>query len=186
MRLDETLSHIWGMLQRGAADGKHAYHFPVFITHHAGEGFASRTVVLRNCNPRARTLCCYTDVRSDKVAQLRESGSCEWLFYDHRHKEQIRMRAAAHIHHQDELCTQKWRGIPQARQIDYNGSPSPGEPITHPGAFGESETTNGFDHFCIIETVVNDVQWLKLGSERHSSARFQWEGGAWQKRFVAP
>ncbi|MEM6842116.1 MAG: hypothetical protein AAF944_10955 [Bacteroidota bacterium] len=193
--LEEILDHVWGMLLRGGADGKHPYHFPSFATFHHQNGVEQRTVVLRKANRELRQLICYSDSRTQKVAAIQASREAHWLFYDHSSKEQIRAKVLTEIHQQDEKSGERWETIPPKSRGDYLGPNPPGTSTDQytdnlPEDFKEQPTREntevGYGNFALIVSTVYQLDFLKLSREGHLRAQFSWSENSWEGSWVAP
>ncbi|MDF9798319.1 pyridoxamine 5'-phosphate oxidase [Catalinimonas alkaloidigena] len=192
--LEEIMAHIWGTLARGGADAKHAYHFPVFATVIANE-VKQRTLVLRDSNIQKRQLVSFTDIRTQKVRDIRANTNVNWLFYDHKSKEQIRASSIATLHHMDEQSETYWRNIPPKNRGDYLGPHAPGSQLDHyagnlPQDFlekpTEKNTERGRENFCVIICEVNTIDFLKLMKDGHLRTLFTWKDNSWKKNWLAP
>ncbi|MGB3588593.1 MAG: hypothetical protein WBA23_18745 [Tunicatimonas sp.] len=192
--LDELLEHVWGMLQRGGADAKHAYHFPVLATYGTA-GIEQRTVVLRKANKSERQLICYSDQRTKKIDDVAQNNQVHWLFYDHGSKEQIRAKATVVWHNEDETAREVWQNIPLKNRGDYIGPVPPGTNTSEytdnlPTDFKNSptgeNTQSGFKNFTLIASTIYQLDFLKLSREGHLRAQFSWHHQKWEGSWVAP
>lgn len=192
--LDEILEHSWGLLGRGGADGKHPFHYPVLATFNPNN-VQQRTVVLRATQRPEGQLVTYSDIRTQKIEDIRENGQANWLFYDHSSKEQIRAKGVITIHHQDDLAREHWDKIPPKARGDYIGPYKPGAEADAyeanlPESFLENptqeNTDQGFENFCLLVSKIEEMDFLKLMKGGHLRCRFTREGDKWKKRWVAP
>lgn len=192
--LDEILEHAWGLLGRGGADAKHPFHYPVLATFNA-QNVQQRTVVLRDTRRPEGYLIAYSDIRTQKIADMRKNGKANWLFYDHGSKEQIRAKGNISIYHRDEMALEKWEQIPPHGRGDYIGPLEPGtEKDTYEANLPESfleeptreNTEQGFENFCVLLSKVEEIDFLKLMKGGHLRARFSRENDIWHKRWLAP
>jgi len=192
--LEKILDHIWGILQRGGADAKHAYHFPALATY-GSTGIEQRTVVLRKANKSMRQLLCYSDQRTRKVDDITQNDQAHWLFYDHGRKEQIRAKATVAWHNKDETAREVWRNIPPKNRGDYIGPVPPGTTTSEytdnlPESFKNSptqeDTQSGFENFTLITSTIYQLDFLKLSREGHLRAKFSWHQQQWEGSWVAP
>jgi len=192
--LTEILDHVWGMLVRGGADKKHAYHFPVLATY-GSLGIEQRTVVLRKADKAVRQLICYSDQRTRKVDDLQDNTSAHWLFYDHGSKEQIRAKVSVRLHHQDQEAQRVWQDIPPSARGDYVGPLPPGTRSQEytdnlPPSFREQpteeNTQQGIENFVLIVSEVQQLDFLKLRRDGHLRAKFTWNESQWESNWVAP
>lgn len=192
--LEELIDHVWGMLVRGGADKKHAFHFPSLAT--SGKlGIEQRTVVLRKADKENRLLICYSDQRTRKIDDLQREPIAHWLFYDHGSKEQIRAKVKIRLYHQDEEAKKVWQEIPPAGRGDYVGPMPPGtrtEGYTDnlPNSFKKEPTSentqNGYENFVLMKSEVYHLDFLKLQREGHLRAQFTWDQSQWLGSWIAP
>ncbi|MEZ6047575.1 MAG: hypothetical protein R3C11_18740 [Planctomycetaceae bacterium] len=91
--LAEIEKYIWSELSIAPASLEHPWRFPVFGTR-SRAGCELRTVVLRKFDALRGCLYCHTDVRSQKVAQLRFDPRTQWLFYNPQTRIQLRVTAS--------------------------------------------------------------------------------------------
>ncbi|MGB3779440.1 MAG: hypothetical protein WA960_13860 [Tunicatimonas sp.] len=192
--LPDILDHVWGLLVRGGADKKHAFHYPSLATF-GEQGIQQRTVVLRKALKPERQLISYSDQRTQKIADLQQLLEGGWLFYDHGSKEQIRARSIITLHHQDQLAQKHFDAIPPAARGDYLGPVAPGTPSEAytdnlPPHFketaNEENTQKGFGNFMVLIAQVIELDYLKLRREGHLRTQFHWQEDAWQGSWVAP
>ena len=192
--LEDILEHAWGLLGRGGADGKHPFHYPVLATFNQ-ENVQQRTVVLRDTQRPEGLLITYSDIRTQKIADMQQNGRANWLFYDHGSKEQIRAKGDVTIHHKDDMTREKWDRIPPEARGDYIGPHKPGSEADAyesnlPESFleepTEENTAQGFENFCVIVSKIEELDFLKLMKGGHLRCRFSREGDIWKRRWVAP
>tara|TARA_R110002111_G_scaffold107056_2_gene165443 strand:+ start:6744 stop:7355 length:612 start_codon:yes stop_codon:yes gene_type:complete len=143
-----------------------------------------RTVILRDVQTEERELVCYTDQRSDKICELKDSPWMEWLTYDPITRVQIRLRGSATVHIQDECAEQHWQdSSPEHRRGYITVSP--------PGAKADSAVPNlpdylfdrlpndeeaqlGYENFAVIVCRIEHLDWLQLRRNGHLAAQFRW------------
>lgn len=192
--LPDLLDHVWGLLIRSGADKKHPFHYPSLATF-GEQGVQQRTVVLRKALKPERQLVSYSDIRTQKSADLRQQSEGSWLFYDHGSKEQIRARSVIALHHQDQTAQAHWNAIPPAARGDYLGPVAPGTPSETytdnlPADFKEKpteeNTQKGFSNFLLMVSEVIALDYLKLRREGHLRTQFHWQENGWRGGWVAP
>lgn len=192
--LSDIADHVWGLLIRGGADKKHAFHYPSLATV-GKQGVQQRTVVLRKALKPERHLISYSDWRTRKISDLQQQPAGSWLFYDHGSKEQIRARGLVTLHRQDSLAEEHWGAIPPAARGDYLGPVAPGTSTEAPTDNlpddfreepTEENTQKGFANFTVMVGEIVEIDYLKLRREGHLRARFHWQENAWQGQWVAP
>jgi pyridoxine/pyridoxamine 5'-phosphate oxidase len=155
-----------------------------------------RTVVLREVNFAQRTLTAFSDSRAGKFAQLTQSHSAEWLFYEASGKFQIRASGLTRQHHGDDETRRRWENVPLANRVNYCTAVAPGTPLPSvAAAFPETlrgqtptpeNTASGEQHFTVLVTEVEAIDWLWLRTDGHWRAQFRWTDGAWKGSWVAP
>jgi hypothetical protein len=194
--LDSILVLAWKMLEEGAARSSSAMHTGVLATV-ADTGCAVRTVVLRRVIADQRTIVCHTDRRSPKVSQIAASSALAWLFYDPRHKLQIRVTGTGRVPPDEESITEtQWQRSRVGSRRCYLAPSAPGtlcdavEP-GFPASFVDTNPTAaqseaGRANFAVVECQVDFLDILQLGARGHVRAQFRWSGSAFAGSWVAP
>ncbi len=187
LSLHEIEKNCWQMLRAGRDSGSHPFHLPAVAS--AGpEGVELRTVVLRRAEEEQRLLGFHTDVRSAKWQSLRHQPMMQWLFYSASDRIQLRIRAIAQLHHQDAMAREAWENSPVRCRRVYMGDEMPGAPSPYPthGLPDEYFQTlpsvesaeKGWEHFGVVITRVETMEWLKLSNRGHLRASFRYRAGA--------
>lgn len=168
----------------------------IFSTTDPANCSSVRTVILRGFHAGERTLDIYTDGRSGKIAHLRRKPATSLLFYDPRKKVQIRLRATARIHHEDETAAAIWRQLPVSARKDYCAHTGPGTPLDGPGDglppswqdddLQPEDTDYGFAHFALIRCQFDHVDLLQLDRDGHRRAIYHWNEERWDGQWVVP
>ncbi len=193
--LDDVLSRSWRMLVEGAKRTRHPFHTPVLSTSgHRGSDL--RTVVLRSVDPDARELICHTDLRSAKCAQIGRDPRVSWLFYDARAKVQLRIGGIAEVHSGDPLALERWRASPVRSRRCYGVVPGPGTPVGRADSglsepYTEraptlEESDPWAEHFAVLRTRVDTMEWLYLQARGHLRARFEWSDDKLASTWLIP
>ena len=193
--LAAVLQEIWAGLERGVADSHHTFHTPVLGTL-SKNGVSLRTVVLRKAQPDLRTLVCHSDVRSDKVTELRQNEPVSWLFYSPADKIQIRAEGRAKVHHQDDVALEGWQNSRLSSRRAYSTLAGPGTPTAEPESglpdflIGRSPTLEeseaGWPNFAVIVSTIERFDWLYLDAKGHRRAQFTWDGLDFAATWVIP
>ncbi|MEM9884308.1 MAG: pyridoxamine 5'-phosphate oxidase family protein [Bacteroidota bacterium] len=191
--LDDLLRHSWNLLFRGAVQRRHAYHTPVLATMNASTPHA-RTVVLRETDTKKRRLIIYTDLRTQKVADIQVNPQASLVFWDKGKNTQIRASGTVHLHQKDEVAKKYWDKIPAKNRRDYATKQAPGsekEGDYLPAYWQEEEldaskTEVHFEHFAVLIVEVNQLDFLLLKREGHSRAKFEWKEEQWKGSWVVP
>lgn len=143
-----------------------------------------RTVVLRDVQPDERELICYTDLRSAKISQIKDSPCVEWMVYDPTTRVQIRLRGTASIHSNDERSEQHWCESSPEHRREYITVSTPGTRADSAVANlpdylfdrlpNDEEAQLGYENFAVIICRIEHLDWLQLRRNGHLAAQFLW------------
>lgn len=178
--LESLHAQVWARLLRGVGDRHAPARHPVLATVAQGGVPQARTVVLRAADPAAGTLDIHTDLRSPKVAALRENPHAALLVWDASAHLQTRIDATAAILTGAEVAA-IWARVPDPSRQAYGATPAPGVPI--PDALAYDKTPDAA-HFAVLRLTVQAIDALHLGPQ-HRRARFDRADG-WAGRWLAP
>ena len=177
---DLIFDEIWTLLARGVVDRSEDFRLPTVIVN-KGEFSDGRIVVLRGAFKDKRVLRFHTDLRSSKISALKNNNNIYFLFYNKKRKIQVRAKGVATIHYQNEVTKEAWGKTQVISRKCYLASQAPGSvsDTPHPGYPKELEGKNpniedteiGFDNFCVIESKINEMEWLYLASQGHRRAK---------------
>jgi hypothetical protein len=177
---DLIFDEIWTLLARGVVDRSEDFRLPTVIVN-KGELSDGRIVVLRGAFKEKRVLRFHTDLRSSKISALKNNNNIYFLFYNKKRKIQVRAKGVATIHYQNEVTKEAWAKTQVISRKCYLASQAPGSvsDTPHPGYPKELEGKNpniedteiGFDNFCVIESKINEMEWLYLASQGHRRAK---------------
>ena len=180
--INEIEEICWQMLYEGATNRKSAMHQAVIGT--SVDSMAHiRTVVLRRVDIDTRKIYLHTDKRSKKMDDLEQTKHLSWLVYDQSLRTQIRCSGSIIIHHMDDLCKEQWahtghhsrRYYMLEREIEELDEASTGlnEALT---AFDYTleESEVGFQHFVVVETCIDWMDWYYTHSKGNRRARFKY------------
>jgi hypothetical protein len=195
--LSALSADIWQALDRAAVDRHSPWHTTVVATSDAAGVPDLRTVVLRGCDPVARTLRFHTDRRSAKIDVLRANPQAALLFYDPASKVQLRARGPISLVTHGPFFEQVWTETALMSRRCYLTDPPPGtvadRPITGlPGDLGQrrpraEESEAGRANFTLAIIRVAHFDWLHLAADGHRRAQFSWDlQGNSTAQWVAP
>lgn len=174
----QTLLHE---LRRGALDPKHPFRYLTLAT--TGTQFPQvRTVVLRQFTADLEFLV-YTDARSSKVQELLEVPRVSLLFYHPKKQVQVRIKALATIHVEDELAQAHWKQVSEKRKSEYQSKLDPGTRITIPEDGWESSSDHSY--FSVLKFSTLSLEVLQLAREGHLRMQFDLASG-WQGAWLVP
>lgn len=169
-------------LFRSNADRKHPFRNFVFGTLGLDKKTPEvRTVVKRKTLKSLNTIF-FTDRRSPKVTQVRQSDQVSALFYHPKKMLQVRIYGTAII-----LADSDPRAISllnDARQLksiqDYMTKAAPGTPL-----IGDIEYSDQL-HFAVIEIIPDQIEVLQLSSDGHQRFLFHQSNHGWTGRAIVP
>lgn len=182
----ESISEVWESirqeLHRGALDDRHPFHLVNMGTLSNGMPEV-RSVVLRKVD---KDLNCYvfTDFRTRKVEELSENPNVSLHLYHPEKRVQIRIKAKAEIHHQNELSRSFWESVRGASQLAYLSKLPSGTPIPNPGeAFQWLEIPDD-RFFTVLKIVPEFIEALQLNELKHLKIVFLGKG--WVGQWLVP
>lgn len=169
------------------ADRDSPYRTPTLATVATG-GPSLRTVVLRSFEPARRCLTVHTDVRADKVQELRENRAVAVHVWDPSAQVQARLRGEATLHHRDSLAAEAWAALPPRTRATYAVAPAPGTALAEPTSYDAADFAGAasLDNFAVIAILLGGMDWLCLAGPKHRRARFAWRGGQEDAGWVVP
>lgn len=190
---------IWATLRDACAKADHPFRTPALITGcDQRNALPARIVVLRSADADRRELVFYTDRRSPKIAQIGANPAVGWLFYDPAGGIQIRAKALAVIHVNDEIAERAWAATPLSNRLNYCALKAPGdwimpdEPVFpktwKPGSPTLEESESGFANFAVVRTQASYFDLLRLEPGAMQRERLEWDGKvrAWAGGPVVP
>ena len=182
--LDKTYLKIWDLLNVGLKDRNESFHIPVFIS---GEkkNFGGRVVVLRGVDKNKKNMWFHSDIRSNKIKILKNNPLATLLFYNKKEKVQLRVLGKVNIHHKNKFAERSWKNTAHMSRQCYLGKESPGSisPIPTSGLtekidnskYTIEESEIGYENFCVVEVIVQTIEWLYLASKGHRRAFFNFK-----------
>ena len=180
-----VLERSWRLLEQSIDNPTSPVRTPVLISVSADGLAQGRTVVLRAFNRQQRQLKIYTDVRSEKVAQLRTQPVCTLVAYQPNPMIQLRLKTNAVVNHNNEITREAWAVMPGPNRCNYLTDPNPGSISVkatdgRPVINAESVPTNdeneiAYSHFSVIVFAINELEWLYLPRRGHRRAQFIWD-----------
>ena len=183
--LSGVLERSWRLLEQSIDDPTSPVRTPVLISVSADGLAQGRTVVLRAFNRQQRQLKIYTDVRSEKVAQLRTQPVCTLVAYQPNPMIQLRLKTNTVVNHNNEITREAWAVMPGPNRCNYLTDPNPGSISVkatdgRPIINAESVPTNdeneiAYSHFSVIVFAINELEWLYLPRRGHRRAQFIWD-----------
>ena len=140
-----------------------------------------RTVILRKWVLKRQTLMFHTDLRSQKVKQLKHNPNCSLLFYSQTEQLQLRFRCRAHIHSHNRLAQYIYNETtPHQRELyEWDQAPSTPHPYSSSNEAKRHsqkiKLKNAYDHFCVCVCNFTELDCLSLKKEGHIRFLYKWD-----------
>jgi pyridoxamine 5'-phosphate oxidase len=191
----DILKNVWKQLDLAVIDRKHPFHTPVFATEAKGEA-NPRVVVLRRFWRKPAALAFHTHLAAPKIDEIRANPQVSWLFYSFEKKLQLRIRAIAEIHTNDELFQEQWNAThPFSRRCYMGEAPTlvsktatsgmPEHIIDREPTPEESEI--GEKNFAVVSTKIVSIDCLELDFLGNRRSLFTWsENGDFEMKWLTP
>jgi pyridoxamine 5'-phosphate oxidase len=184
-----TLGEAWASLDRGVRKRRSPFHTPAVATIGLDGRPRLRTVVLRAADADRRLLRFHTDIRGEKVAEIRREDRVALHAYDPGAKFQVRVEGRAGIHADDALADNAWEFSKLMSRACYGTQFRPGVPIERAEDFAipseEEEISAGRENFSVVLVRVERIETLYLARAGHRRAVFEL-GETVKARWLAP
>jgi len=191
--LEKIEAECWTQIANGCLKGKDPFHCFVLGTN-SDFGVDLRTVVLRKVE--GRKLFFHTDIRSPKVAQLKQSEFTSILFYDPARRIQLRIKAQVAFHQLDEISESLWQETRLSARKYYLSESPPGTELDsqfdtlpeHLHGFDpeRSESEKGKENFLVVSLQALSIDWLFLHSQGHKRAIIQYLDSGYKANWINP
>ena len=175
---------IWSMLDNAIKDRSSQFRIPVFICG-SQDDFDGRIVVLRKSDQSNNLIQYHSDIRSNKIAKLKNNKNASMLFYDKDEKIQVRLKVECTVNHDNEITKESWLKTGHMSRKCYlvdNGpgteSPSPTsglKPELDNFEFTMEQSEVGYKNFTVIQCTIKSMEWLYLAAKGHRRAKFDLE-----------
>lgn len=186
---------VWQALGRGVADRRHGFRTPVCATLGLDGLPQARTVVLRGASRSERALWFHTDLRSQKVDELRANGAVALTLYDRKARLQVRAMGLAQIRTDDSRAAQSWDATTDSARRCYAVEPGPGAPLDAPGSgltpeleaqrITAEQSRDARQRFAVVWCVLHEMDVLALHHAGHRRMRLRWDEG-WTTTWCVP
>jgi|TARA_B110000438_G_scaffold296684_1_gene341764 3-hydroxyisobutyrate dehydrogenase len=193
--LDEVYSKIWNLLNSGLQERNAPFHIPVFISG-AQNKFDGRIIVLRGVSEKENKIWFHSDIRSNKIKDLKSNPNGVLLFYDKNEKIQLRITGMTKINYQDNITKQSWKKTAHMSRQCYLGNYAPGSDISLPTSgltenidnskYTLEESEIGYKNFCVVEIFINSIEWLYLAAKGHRRAYFSLKNKNLERKWLIP
>ena len=183
-----SLPEIWSALKhelhRGALDAKHPFRYVTLATM-SNQSTEQRMVVLRKVDEKLNFYF-FTDSRTDKVSQLSENPTAEFLVYHPSKRTQIRVKGRIQIHHQNSFSQEMWQRVQGDAQKAYNSTLAPGSEIEAPSLAYDWPAEMDDSYFSVLELIPSEIEALQLNKLTHIRVKFNRGRGDWNGVWLVP
>ena len=188
--LEEIQNKYWSMLDDAVTNRSSPFRIPVFMCAHQDE-IDGRIVVLRKSDRSNNLLQFHTDLRSPKVAILKENNKASLLFYDKEEKIQLRIKVDCEINNQNSTTEDSWKKTQHISRRCYLTDSPPGTISEKPTSgmiskledfdYTMDQSEDGYKNFTVIKCKIKSIEWLYLAAKGHRRAKFDLESNksAW-------
>ena len=188
--LEAVLDHGFGLIAKSVRARAAPMHTPVVSTIGRDGRPRSRVVVLRAFDLQTRVLRFHTDIRSEKYHELSADPRIALLFYDPAEKIQLRVEGQATLHRDDDIGDAAWAASQAMSKLCYATEPGPGREIEHRDDFylprDRSEAETGREHFAAVTIVIDELDFLWLGSDGNRRAVYRFTSQQTDARWCVP
>jgi pyridoxamine 5'-phosphate oxidase len=189
--LPDIQAALWSELTRATHDKHHEWRSLALATVD-GESADARTVVLREVDTSAQSLCFFSDARAGKLAQIQARPQGMLLLWSRRLSWQLRLRVHLSAQTEGLAVSSRWARLktsPAAQ--DYLAPLAPGVALPTPAAAGDAELATAANattatkvteqraYFALLTAQVQSMDWLELRATGHRRAVFDASGARW-------
>ena len=187
--LELTLLEAENLISDGVENSKSMFHTPV-LSSFVEKTISTRTVVLREFNPKKRTLRFHTDNRSGKIEELKENSISSVHGYDPDLKVQIRLKGKTSLHIDNEVSKKAWAESREMSKMCYSVKDSPGNKISSPEPFDlikeEIDIELGYENFAVLHFSYDSLEFLFLKGAGHRRSLFDWSSDQLKSSWLIP
>lgn len=192
----EILKKIWKHLDLGVLEREHPFHTPVFASIGADGAPHARTIVLRRFWRKAPRLAFHTHSEAPKISEIRLNPQVAFSLYHPQEKFQLRVKALAQIHTDDDLADAQWletgffsrRAYTCAAPSQVSRKPTSGLPdgLTQQN-YTETDPEAGRANFAVISASVCSIDCMELDVRGHRRSLFIWNAdGEMEAKWLTP
>ena len=182
--LSEIKNKVWSMLNKAVKDRASPFRIPVFICGNQDD-FDGRIVVLRKSDRSNNLIQYHSDIRSDKIAKLKNNKNGSMLFYDKEEKIQVRLKVLCTVNHNNNITKESWLKTGHMSRKCYLVDNGPGTESETPTSglrpeldnfeFTMEQSEAGYKNFTVIQCRIKTMEWLYLAAKGHRRAKFDLE-----------
>ena len=176
--ISEIFSECKNHWKNAIKDKHHPFRYFVLSTIDFSNKINSRKVVLRKFDPENLNFSIFTDLRSKKVSDLKNSLSVQLLFYDTENAFQIIVKAVLVDKNTDINIFNK---LPENSKKNFTTLHSPGTIIDNPYNVSIGEEIN----FCELTFKAESIESLHLKKDLNIRSLFELKNN-WKGVFIVP
>ncbi|WP_175856666.1 pyridoxamine 5'-phosphate oxidase family protein [Burkholderia anthina] len=192
--LAQTYDRLWSCLESGVSVQRSPFTMLQAATLGLDGAPKVRTIVLRQVSRADRLLSFHTDVRSEKVAELRRDPRIAIVANDLDALVQIRAEGTVAICDDDAQRRAIWQSSRPHTLLLYRAPLRPGTPVASPEdahlaaspSPGAAPADDGYQNFCLLHVTVTRIDWLELARTGHRRAVFDLNDEGYEGSWVAP
>ena len=176
----EIEKKIWLLLNDAVKNRNSSFRIPVFISG-IQSNFDGRIVVLRKVDEEKKVIQFHSDIRSEKIENLKKNNNAAMHFYDKEEKIQLRVKVEAKINYNNNITKESWLNTQHISRKCYLVDSGPGTISPTPTSglkpeldnfeFTKEESERGYKNFCVIICKIKNIEWLYLAAKGHRRAR---------------
>jgi hypothetical protein len=117
------------------------------------------------------------------VQELLEVPRVSLHFYHPKKQVQVRVKALATIHVEDELAQEHWKRVSEKRRSEYQSKLGPGTRVEAPAVGWESSSEHSY--FSVLKFSPLSLEVLQLAREGHLRIQYDLASG-WQGVWLVP
>jgi len=125
-------------------------------------------------------LVCYTDARSEKVAQIKQTPISELMAYEPESRVQVRMRGRLRVVSQGARWRQAWEQLSERQRGEYLRATDAGL------GRGADQLGRARRNFALLQLQVTDLDVLLIGLAGHQRVQARWSRRGWIAQWATP
>lgn len=196
MNFNKLYKKITNEFNKAIQNKTHGFHLFTIASITKNNLPKTRAVVLRNFDDASNSIFFHTDIRSPKINELNYNNNVMLHLYDPSQKVQLRLKAKAFIHHQDDIAQKAWEESNLFSRKCYLTELAPGDDVSAPidglpeklkGTTPEAkESEEGYKNFAVISCVFSDIEYLHLDIQGHRKCILKKNGNEIKGQWVIP
>lgn len=153
---------LWGIIKGSLVEKGHPWRVFTLATVDKECRPQSRSVVLREVEPKSWLVRFYSDSRSPKILQLQHNPHVSLCFWNPQLKQQLRAEGVATLMSDPAGIRQRWQSVKDGPTAgDYTTKLAPGSAVDPLVEFSEH------NWFCVVEIKIRSFDLLQLSREGH-------------------